>query len=630
MSSETATASCFCGACKYEFALSNVQTVFLCSCKDCRKVSASMFATNFILKDSDMHWLSGEGKLTRWGQSATIDSHNTMTNSFCSICGTLLNRQSSGFPGLSLPRVGTVDDIKLHDEVLKPKVEQYTPSRVAWFHGVGGVPTSEGMFPFGTLGVAGDTPTGDGPTAVRSTAGHLPEYEPPTFSLTPAAQRQIADLIRNPDLKRLEKHLDEAQSAVSTGAAEINDRLTQGRKTLAKRKRLDGEARTEEGDDDVVRGLDELQDKVTRMTDRMEESMRKMIDGKQNVQHIKDSLAKTSDDARLNATQAATQGPRTQRRTRRGSASDNEDDEEEEVQPFTPTDPAGGTQAQIAPIDVFKGKLDDAKTRYQSASLMARYAEYDDYINFKQMVHDAQHPDNDVDVPHTRTWFPQEQEMPPPGVTKTRSGAQADDDDDDIAIFRATISTKCPVTLQPFQDPLSSKLCSHSFEATAILELLRTSATRGSVQCPCTGCRETLTKKDLHRDPVLRRKLDRIRRAKELDEEDTMADERNAGNGRTQRRATLIGDDDEEEVDAIIEKQKLTQRQLKAEPKGTGTGRASVGVHGPVPSTEPGEVDESGDVEGGEEDERDEADGIEESDDEALEEEEEDDDATME
>jgi len=469
-----------------------------------------------------------------------------------------------------------------------------------------------------------------GPTAVRSTAGHLPEYEPPTFSLTPAAQRQIADLIRNPDLKRLEKHLDEAQSAVSTGAAEINDRLTQGRKTLAKRKRLDGEARTEEGDDDVVRGLDELQDKVTRMTDRMEESMRKMIDGKQNVQHIKDSLAKTSDDARLNATQAATQGPRTQRRTRRGSASDNEDDEEEEVQPFTPTDPAGGTQAQIAPIDVFKGKLDDAKTRYQFASLMARYAENDDYINFKQMVHDAQHPDNDVDVPHTRTWFPQEQEMPPPGVTKTRSGAQADDEDDDIAIFRATISTKCPVTLQPFQDPLSSKLCSHSFEATAILELLRTSATRGSVQCPCTGCRETLTKKDLHRDPVLRRKLDRIKRAKELDEEDTMADERNAGNGRTQRRATLIGDDDEEEVDAIIEKQKLTQRQLKAEPKGTGTGRASVGVHGPVPSTEPGEVDESGDVEGGEEDERDEADGNEESDDEALEEEEEDDDATME
>ncbi|KAK0248508.1 hypothetical protein B0A54_01124 [Friedmanniomyces endolithicus] len=469
-----------------------------------------------------------------------------------------------------------------------------------------------------------------GPTAVRGTAGQLPEYEPPIFSLTPAAQRQIADLIRNADLKRLEKHLDEAQSAVSTGAAEINDRLTQGRKTLAKRKRLDGESGTAERDDDAVRGLDELQDKVTRMTERMEESMRKMIDGKQNVQHIKDSLAKTSDDARLNATQAATQQVRTQRRTRQGSASGGEDGGEEEVQPFTPTDPAGGTQPQIAPIDVFKGKLDDAKTRYQSTSLMARYAENDDYINFKQMVHDAQHPDNDGDVPHTRTWFPQEQEMPPPGITKTRSGAQADDDDDDIAIFRARISTKCPVTLQPFQDPLSSKLCSHSFEAAAILELLRTSSTRGSVQCPCTGCRETLTKKDLHRDPVLRRKLERTRRAQELDEEDTMADEQGRGHGRTQRSATLIGDDDDEEVDAIIEKQRQTQRQMKAEPKGTGTERASVGVHGSVPSTEPGEVDDSGDVEDVEADERVRAEGNEESDDEAREEEEEDDDATVE
>ncbi|TKA82825.1 hypothetical protein B0A55_01060 [Friedmanniomyces simplex] len=149
MSSEKATASCFCGACKYEFPLAGVQTTFLCSCKDCRKVTASMFATNFVLKDTDIHWLSGEDKLTRWGQSATIDSHNTMTNSFCSVCGTLLNRQSSGFPGQSFLRVGTVDDIKLHDAVLKPQVEQYTSTRVAWFHGVDGVPKAEGMYPFG-------------------------------------------------------------------------------------------------------------------------------------------------------------------------------------------------------------------------------------------------------------------------------------------------------------------------------------------------------------------------------------------------------------------------------------------------------------------------------------------------
>ncbi|KAK3647840.1 hypothetical protein LTR56_007814 [Elasticomyces elasticus] len=150
MSSETATAACFCGACRYEFPISGVIATFVCSCDDCHKVSASAFAHNFILKTSDMNWLSGEDKLTRWSQKATIDSGNYMENVFCSICGTILSRQSSGFDGLSFPRVGPVEDIKLQSTVLAPQVEQYTPKRLAWFHGVEGVPKSDGMYPFGS------------------------------------------------------------------------------------------------------------------------------------------------------------------------------------------------------------------------------------------------------------------------------------------------------------------------------------------------------------------------------------------------------------------------------------------------------------------------------------------------
>ncbi|KAK3116934.1 hypothetical protein LTR53_002157 [Teratosphaeriaceae sp. CCFEE 6253] len=99
--------------------------------------------------DADITWLSGADQLTRWGQSATIASGNTMTNSFCRIRGTILNRQSSGFPGLNFGRVGTVDDIKLHDELLKPRVEQFTKTRVAWLPAVPeGAKTAEGQFPF--------------------------------------------------------------------------------------------------------------------------------------------------------------------------------------------------------------------------------------------------------------------------------------------------------------------------------------------------------------------------------------------------------------------------------------------------------------------------------------------------
>lgn len=46
-------------------------------------------------------------------------------------------RRSSGFPGLSIPRVGILDDVALHDTKLKPRVEIWCQSRVAWFGGVG-------------------------------------------------------------------------------------------------------------------------------------------------------------------------------------------------------------------------------------------------------------------------------------------------------------------------------------------------------------------------------------------------------------------------------------------------------------------------------------------------------------
>ncbi|KAK3667862.1 hypothetical protein LTR22_001307 [Elasticomyces elasticus] len=424
----------------------------------------------------------------------------------------------------------------------------------------------------------------------------LPEYEPPTFSLTPAAQRQIAELMRSRNLEKLDKHLEDAQSAIGHAAADINDRLTQGRKTYAKRKRpnaepssQDGEAATANDDEEAARDLAELERKVTAMTSRMEESMRKMIDSKAGVAHITHSLAQTHDDARMNATQAATQQARPQRRARRNSASGSEDEDEDEVQPFTPTDPSGGTQPQTAPVEVFRKNLEDAKTRYQSTSL-----------SFKQMIHDAQNPGEELPPPDPRTFFPEEGEQPAPGVTSTRRGQDAEEDsDDDIAISRATISTKCPLTLRTFEDPLSSKLCSHTFEASAITELLRNSPTRGSVQCPCGGCRETLTAKDLHRDPVLIRKLKRIQRAKELEEED--AENEGGTDGRTQRNATLI-DDDGEEIDTVIERQ--TQKIMKTEPKGTSTARAAAAASNPnmpMPSTEVMELGESSDEEAEEE-----------------------------
>jgi hypothetical protein len=68
-----------------------------------------------------------------------------MTSSFCSGCGTLMYRRSSGFPGLSFCRIGTVDDFELHETKLRPQVEQFVEGRVRWLKPIEGVPQTEGM-----------------------------------------------------------------------------------------------------------------------------------------------------------------------------------------------------------------------------------------------------------------------------------------------------------------------------------------------------------------------------------------------------------------------------------------------------------------------------------------------------
>ena len=59
-----------------------------------------------------------------------------MEDSFCSVCGNLMYRRSSRFPGMSILRIGTVDDFNLHASKLQPQFEQFTESRVNWLAGV--------------------------------------------------------------------------------------------------------------------------------------------------------------------------------------------------------------------------------------------------------------------------------------------------------------------------------------------------------------------------------------------------------------------------------------------------------------------------------------------------------------
>ncbi|CAG8181506.1 unnamed protein product [Penicillium salamii] len=141
-----ATATCYCGAVQLSFPTQGPGLVdtFICHCADCRKITASMFASNFIVSDIHLKHLRGRENLKTFSQSRTIASGKAMTNYFCSSCGSLMYRVGEAFPGHSILRIGTVDDFNLHETRLRPRVEQYTKNRVEWLHRVDDVQQVEG------------------------------------------------------------------------------------------------------------------------------------------------------------------------------------------------------------------------------------------------------------------------------------------------------------------------------------------------------------------------------------------------------------------------------------------------------------------------------------------------------
>ncbi|KAJ5141220.1 hypothetical protein N7526_002215 [Penicillium atrosanguineum] len=136
---DEATATCFCGAVQLSVPTHGPGYVgsFVCNCSDCHKLTASVHATNFTVYDTHLKHLRGRDNLKTYSQSRTVffktpDQDNTMTNYFCSTCGSLMYRVGAAFPGMSILRVGSVDDFSLHETKLRPTMEQFTKDRVAW------------------------------------------------------------------------------------------------------------------------------------------------------------------------------------------------------------------------------------------------------------------------------------------------------------------------------------------------------------------------------------------------------------------------------------------------------------------------------------------------------------------
>ncbi|KAI5211470.1 hypothetical protein AUEXF2481DRAFT_104863 [Aureobasidium subglaciale EXF-2481] len=402
----------------------------------------------------------------------------------------------------------------------------------------------------------------------RAPTNELPPYEPLQHPLSMAGRDRLRQLALPLKFQQNHNLLAEVISCLSEAAAETNEALSSKEKALerARSKAANDEdaVASQQRVQDMEKQFQELQAKVDSMTAQMDKDVRKMIDADSTIEEMQHTLT----DLIKDVSNASTQ--RTQRAER---------DTSEEYYDFDPTDPTNATQRPLAVANIFNDRLTRAHNRYTARTMTDRYSKNNHYIGFKNITHDARW-DNEVNpVPPPHLWF--KEDLPAHG--QTPPGAQ--DSDDDLQIARETISTKCPITLQEFRDPVTSAKCPHTFEREAITSMIdmptnivRSDGAR-AVQCPVAGCQSILTLQELRSDPVLKRKIARLQKANRDAEEDS--DEEGEAGGR--KRAHSIGSDEDGDgvdVDGVQETpvQRLKKERLSGRtPRPSAVPTASAG-----------------------------------------------------
>ena len=394
-----------------------------------------------------------------------------------------------------------------------------------------------------------------------------PPYQPLTHSLDPGAQHALRSLPTTHPLNDLKRRLQTAVLHLTEVTGDLNDqyqaRRTDYERLKARRAARARELQSSQGTDDVDEEGDRRMEDAWRQTDgwtaKMEERTRRvidiqarMVDGENALEELSANVAqgRTATQSSLGASQHPSRSQRHQQ-SRRGRQVAEGDELDDDAQPEF--DDQGSQQEQPftgpTPLETFQTKLLTAESTYASLSLKDRYASHNDYIGFRKIVHDARHPNDDTPLPHPSTWFPAPDSTARSQANRNTHSASADtpqdsDSDADIQVAREKRSIRCPLTLLP----LTSTLCPHSFERSAILSMLDASTVRanaapsaprnGEKAIKCPECEVQLTASTLRPDPVLVRKIRRIeeqeRREREQDgsEDEDDEDEGIRGPGR--------------------------------------------------------------------------------------------------
>jgi hypothetical protein len=112
---------CLCGQVRYQIS-AEPAAVRICWCRDCQRLAANGTVNGLFPSAS----LEVKGTTAQFVKTA--DSGNQVTRRFCPNCGSQLFADSTGRPGLTVVRVGTLDD----PSSVNPVANIWTKSAPAW------------------------------------------------------------------------------------------------------------------------------------------------------------------------------------------------------------------------------------------------------------------------------------------------------------------------------------------------------------------------------------------------------------------------------------------------------------------------------------------------------------------
>jgi len=163
---------------------------------------------------------------------------------------------------------------------------------------------------------------------------------------------------------------------------------------------------------------------------------------------------------------------------------------------------------QEGPVDQYEKGVKKRLGEYRAQTTRQKYAKKPTYQTFREAIHEAQHPGEFI--PPITEFIPKED-------------GDASDDDDELEVGGVTQDYKCPISLTILINPLTSKVCGHSFSAGAIRDFLGNNRTRKQ-KCPASGCTRQICLEDLEPDKVLEKRVKAAERRLQRQERDEGSD----------------------------------------------------------------------------------------------------------